>query len=299
MIYVAGKHRKKYVGLTIGPTKFHVGQIKFYIILLPFIIFMGLPILYIFFHALKGPDELFAFPPHFIAQRPMLDNFKNLFHMMEDGNIPASRYLFNNVLVTVAVMGLSILISVMAGYVLSKKKFRGRNLIFTINTLALMFVPTAVTIPRFLVVVRLGMLDTYWAHILPAVAMPVGLFLVKQFIDELPDALIEAAQIDGANDIFILSRIIFPMIRPAVATVGILSFQLAWNNLEPSKIFINDETMRTFAFYIGSIMDTATNAVAGQGMAAAASLIMFLPNLIIFIAMQSKVLNTMAYSGLK
>lgn len=291
------KRSSRYRGITIGPRKFEPGQIKFYIVLLPFIAFSMLPIIYIFFHAFKGLDELFAFPPKFITRRPTWENFKNLFDMISDSNIPASRYIFNSLFITAAVLVLSIIISVMTGYVLSKKKFKGREVIFTVNTLALMFVPTAVAIPRFLVVVRLGLIDTYLAHILPALAVPVGLFLIKQFIDQIPDSLVEAAQIDGANDIYIIRRIIFPLIRPAIATVAILTFQMVWNDAGTSRTYINDESLRTFAFYIGNM--SSVNAVAGQGMSAAAALIMFLPNLIIFIAMQSKVLNTMAHSGIK
>ena len=157
----------------------------------------------------------------------------------------------------------------------------------------------AVTIPRFLIVSRLNIIDTYWAHILPTLAMPVGLFLIKQFIDQIPNELVEAAEIDGAGDLTILRKIIYPMVKPAIATIGILSFQQAWNNVETSTYYINDETMRTFSFYIGNLTNVSGNVVAGQGMSAAAALIMFLPNLIIFIFMQSKMLNTMAYSGIK
>ncbi len=295
---MTGKARR-YTGISIGPEKFHRGQIKFYVILLPFVGFMLLPIIYIFFHALKSTSELFAFPPKFITLRPTADNFRALFRMMSSSNIPAARYLFNNLVVTLAVMGFSIVFSVMAAYALSKKKFRGREAVFTVNQVALMFVPTAVTIPRFLIVAKLGLIDTYWAHILPTIAMPVGLFLLKQFMDQLPDALVEAAQIDGAGDLTIIRRIIVPMVRPAIATIGILSFQLAWGNVETSSIYINDETLRTFAFYIGNISNASGNVVAGQGMSAAAALIMFVPNLLIFILMQSKMLNTMAYSGIK
>jgi ABC-type glycerol-3-phosphate transport system permease component len=289
----------RYSGITIGPKKFKPSQIKFYIILLPFVAYMLLPICYIFFHAFKRPDELFAFPPIFITRRPTLENFKALFQMMKSSNIPASRYLFNNIIITISVMVLSIITSVMAGYALSKKRFRGQETIFTINIVALMFVPVAVTIPRFLVVENLGLIDTYLAHILPSIAVPVEMFLIKQFIDQLPDSLIEAAQIDGANDIYIIRKIVFPMIKPAVTTVAILTFQTVWNDVTTSRIYINDETLRTFAFYFGNLSSVAGNVVAGQGMAAAAALIMFIPNLVIFIFMQSKVLNTMAYSGIR
>jgi len=128
--------------------------------------------------------------------------------------------------------------------------------------------------------------------------MPVGLFLVKQFIDQIPDTLIEAAKIDGANDFIIFFRIIIPLCKPAIATLVILSFQTAWNYTEASSIYINNESFKTFAYFMNTVTST-NNTVAGMGMAAAAALIMFLPNLIIFIFTQSKVMNTMAHSGIK
>jgi len=166
-----------------------------------------------------------------------------------------------------------------------------------------MFVPIAVTIPRFLVIKNLALLDTFWVHILPVLAMPVGLFLLKQFIDGIPDEVLEAAQIDGASDWRIYWRIVLPMIQPAIATIAILTFQAAWNNAEISTLYINNESMRTLAFYLGTLTSTTTTtgaaAVAGQGIAAAAALIMFLPNLIIFIILQRQVMSTMSHSGLK
>jgi len=129
-------------------------------------------------------------------------------------------------------------------------------------------------------------------------AMPVGLFLVKQFIDQIPNELIEAAKIDGANDFVIFRKIIIPLAKPAVATIVILSFQSAWNYIEASSIYINNESLKTFAYFM-TTLNLANNSVAGLGMAAAASLIMFIPNLIIFIFTQSKVMNTMAHSGIK
>ena len=186
----------------------------------------------------------------------------------------------------------------MAGYVLSKKQFRMKKALTEINTIALMFVATAVAIPRYFVIEQLGLINTFWVHILPALAMPVGLFLIKQFIDQIPDEMLEAAIMDGANDFQIYIRVILPMIKPAIATVAILAFQATWNNVEISDVFINNESLRTFAFYM-STLATKGNAVAGQGVSAAASLIMFIPNLVIFIFLQKQVMDTMAHSGIK
>jgi ABC-type glycerol-3-phosphate transport system permease component len=282
-----------------NPRYFHKSQLKFYFILAPIAIFMMLPIIFIFSQAFKPVDELFLYPPRFFVRRPTLANFYELFQITQASTIPVSRYLMNSILTAFFTVLFTIIISVFAGYALSKKQFKAKNLLFTINNLALMFVPIAVIIPRYLIVQKLGLIDTFIINILSLLAMPIGVFLVKQFIDQIPDALIDAALVDGANDFHIIFNIIMPLLKPAISTVGILAFQVAWNSAEASTYYINNENLKTFAFYVSNLTQTTGNTVTGQGIAAAAGLIMFVPNLILFIIMQSRVMNTMAYSGLK
>ena len=281
-----------------NPDHFHPNQIPMYLVLVPLAIFMAVPIVFIINHAFKPIEELFAFPPRFLVENPVTDNFTRLARQASAGGIPISRYTFNSLIVTVAVVFLSMLMSSMAAFALSKLRFRAKKTLMEINNLAMMFVPIAVIIPRYLLVDKLGMINTYFAHILPLLAMPVGMFLVKQFTDQVPDSLIEAAIVDGAGYFKVYRKIILPMIKPALATVAILAFQSVWNNTETSTMYTNKESMRTLTFYMGTLSSN-TNSVAGQGMAAASSLIMFLPNLILFILCQSKVMNTMAHSGIK
>ena len=284
----------------INPRGFHVSQIKFYVFLLPLSVIMLLPMIFIFSHAFKPPDELFAYPPRFFVINPTFKNFTDLFSKMSNSGVPVSRYLFNSIVITIITIAASIVVSSTAAYALSKKRFNLKKTLFAINTVALMFVPIAVTIPRFLIIEKMNLMDTLLVHILPGLAMPVGLFLIKQFIDGIPDEVIEAAQIDGASDGHIYWRIILPMIKPAIATIAILTFQATWNNAEISTLYINNESLKSFAFYLSTLTSsTGANVVAGQGIAAAASLIMFLPNLIIFILLQSQVMSTMSHSGLK
>jgi multiple sugar transport system permease protein len=285
--------------MQVNPKKFDKSHIKFYIILLPLAVFMMLPVVYIFSQALKPLDELFQFPPRFLVQKPTLKNFTDLFRAASSTGVPMTRYLFNSILVTVVAIVLTLIITTSTGYALSKKKFAAKKTLFSINQMALMFVPIAVIIPRYLVVDGIGLNDNFLVHIIPYLAMPVGLFLVKQFIDQVPDELIEAAKIDGANDFHILFRIIIPLVTPALATVAILTFQVIWNSTESSNIYIITETKKTFAFYLTTLTSNQVVSIAGAGMAAAAGLIMFLPNLIIFIVMQSKVMDTMSHSGIK
>jgi len=259
---------------------------------------MLLPVIFIISEAFKPIDELFRFPPTFIVERPTLANFRHILQVASGTGVPMSRFLVNTLVVTVITISLTIILTGMTAYGLSKKKFRLSPWLFRINQAALMFVPTAVAIPRYLVVMNTGLNNNFLAHIIPFLALPVGLFLVKQFIDtQVPDALLEAARIDGAGEIAIISRIVFPLIKPALAMVTILTFQTVWGATESSFMFVEDDTLRTFAFYLGTL------AIGGnplmQGVGAAAGLIMFLPNLIIFIIMQSNVMSTMSHSGIK
>lgn len=281
----------------INPARFGRSQIVFLLYLVPLAIFMMLPILYIVSTAFKPMDELFAYPPRFLVLKPTVNNFVNLFRQTSQAGIPFARYLFNTIVITVIGIFLTLLVTSMAAFALSKLRFRGKRSLFRINQIALMFVPIAVTIPRFLIIVNIGLFDTFFAHIFPLIAMPVGLYLVKQFVDQVPDELLDAARIDGATDYRVYWHVVLPIIKPALATVAILAFQLFWNNEVTSQLYVNDDSKKTIAFFLSTI--TSGAGVAGAGIGAAASLIMFVPNVIFFIIIQNKVMDTMAHSGLK
>lgn len=287
-----------YKGKRMNPQKFEKGQLKIILVILPLVIFMALPLVFIANHAFKPMDELFAFPPTFFVRNATMENFSKLIKFSRTAGIPMSRYVFNSIVVTVLTVGLSLVFTTMAAFALSKLKFKGRNMMMTINQLALMFVATAVLIPRYLIISNLGLIDSIWAHILPLMAYPVALFLVKQFVEQVPDSLIEAAYIDGATDMVVYRKLIIPMIKPAIATAAILVFQQVWTNMETSNYYVNDDGMKTLTFYMNSLVNV-NNTVSGQGMAAAATLILFIPNLVLFIILQNNVMNTMAHSGIK
>ena len=293
------KRRSNFQGMKINPSRFHRSQLMFYILLVHFSILMLLPIVFIFNHAFKPIGELFAYPPRFFVRQPTFDNFIELGRITSSSGVPFSRYILNSLFVTLLGVGAAILITSLSAYGLSKLKFKGKKFLFEVNTIALMFVPIAVQIPRYLIIAQSGLIDSYLGHILPVIVLPVAMFLLKQFIDQTPNELIESAKIDGASEMEIFFKIIFPIILPAIATVGILSFQVLWNDVSTSILYINDESKRTLAFFMMSLTSLQGNTVAGQGMAAAASLIMFIPNLTLFIFLQSRVMNTMAHSGIK
>lgn len=286
-----------YQGTKINPKSFHYSQLKFYLVLIPLALFMLLPILFILNNAFKPLDEILRFPPTFIVQRPTTDNFEVIWFLASMTSVPFTRYVLNSLIITVLTLVLTIFITTSSAYALSKKKFRLKDWLFKINQAALMFVPVAVIVPQYLVIKEVGLYNNFAVHILVQLAMPVGLFLVKQFVDQIPDSLLEAARIDGANEGTILFKIVYPLIGPAIATVGILSFQTVWNATEASSYYIVNDSIKSFAHYLNTF--TLGNSPAMAGISAAASLILFIPNLVIFIAMQSRVMNTMSHSGIK
>lgn len=213
-------------GTRINPRKFDKSQVPFYLILIPLAILMLLPILFIFNNAFKPQSELFAFPPKFFVRNPTFNNFRELKSISAMSSIPFSRYLINSILATTLGVIITVVITALSAYALAKLKFAGKQILFEINTIALMFVSSAVGITRYLVIAKLGLVDSFWALILPSVAMPVSMFLLKQFIEQVPNELIEAAKIDGASEMQVLFHIVRPIILPAIATVAIMAFQI-------------------------------------------------------------------------
>ncbi|MDB5085566.1 MAG: transporter permease [Bacilli bacterium] len=262
-------------------------------------VFMLLPIVYIFSTAFKPYQELFLYPPTFLVRNPTIQNFVDLLNATQSTVIPVTRYIFNSVIVTfLAVFGMTI-IGALAAYPLSKHEFPGRGFVFASIVTSLMFVPEAVGIPRYVVVSHLGIMNTYMGHVFPLLANSAGVFLIKQFVDGVPNELMEASKIDGASEITIFLRIVIPLAMPAVATMSIIAFQAAWSNTETSNLYMQDESMKTMPFYLSTITSGLANSVARQGAAAAGGLLMFVPNLIIFLFQQRRMIATMAHSGIK
>ena len=289
--------RSSFQGTKINPSRFHRSQIKFYCFLIPIAMLFVFPLFMTFNNAFKPVDEANRFPPTIVVERPTLDNFRFFWGLTGQVGVPASRFLVNTIMVTAVTIFFTVIITAMTGYCFSKKKFRLNNVMWTINRAAILFIPVAVEIPRYIIIMNMGIENTFWAHIIPGLATPVGLFMVKQFIDQIPDSLIEAARIDGAGELRIMWNIVFPLIQPALATIVVLTFQGACGATEASNRFVDSETLRTFAFFMGNIPTGGNPVYANVG--AALTIVMLVPNLIIFLFLQSKVMNTMAHSGIK
>ena len=270
------------------------GDIALYIFLVLVALVMVFPIVYAVGSALKPLDELFRFPPTILPQHPTLDNFSDLFVTMGKSWVTFSRYLFNTVFITfVGTLG-HLLIASMGAFVLAKYDFPGGKTFFKIVTVAMMFTGYVTQIPNYLILNKLGWIDTYWAIIVPAFASPMGLFLMKQFMEGLPTSLIEAAKIDGANEWQVFRRIVMPNVKPAWMTLIIFSVQGLWNNR--ASMYIYSEEKKTLVFALQQIQ---SGGIARTGQGAAVLVVVMIVPIIIFILAESQILETMASSGLK
>ena len=270
------------------------GDIGIYVMLTLVACAMGFPLVFSVGSALKPLDELFRFPPTVLPQHPTLDNFSDLFVTMGQSFVPFSRYLVNTVFITFVGTAGHVLICSMAAFVLAKYDFPGGRTFFNIVVTALMFSGYVTGIPNYVIMSKLHMIDTYWAIILPAFAAPIGLFLMKQFMEGLPTALIEAAKLDGASEMRIFWSIVMPNVKPAWLTIIIFSVQSLWNTNAATVVY--SEAKKTLVYALQQIQ---AGGVARAGQAAAVTVIVMLVPISIFILSQSHILETMASSGLK
>lgn len=279
---------KKRLGRSTG------GNVAVYTFLILVGCFMALPLVYAISNSLKPLDELFVFPPKFFVQNPTLDNFSDLFVIMGKSWVPFSRYVFNTLLITIVGTFGCVVITSMGAYVLAKKKFPGRDMIFNIVVTSLMFSGYVTQIPNYLVMAEIGWVDTFWAVIVPAFGMPMGLFLSKQYMEGIPDTLLEAARIDGSSEWRIFWQIVMPMSKPAWVTVIIFSVQGLWNSKASNFIFSED--LKTLPYALQQILN---GGIARTGVGSAVTVIMMIVPIATFILSQRQIMETMASSGLK
>ena len=256
--------------------------------------FMLLPVLYTVVQAFKPMEELFIFPPRFTVQNPTLKNFKLIGQLVDNLWVPFSRYTFNSVFVSAAGTAGNVVIASMAAYPLAKNDFPGKKFLFKIVTVALLFSGGVLGLAQYIIMAKLHMINTYWALILPSVATPMGLFLMKQFMEGISTSLLEAARIDGMNEFQIYWSIVMPNVKPAWLTMIIFAFQGMWSMTGGN--FIYKEELKMLPTALAQIQ---SGGIARAGVAAAANLLMFIPPVIMFLVTQSSIMETMAHAGIK
>lgn len=257
--------------------------------------FMALPMLYAICTSLKPADELWVYPPRFFVENPTLKNFKDLFRILDDSTVPFSRYIFNTVFVSVVGTVGHVIFSSMCAYAICKLQFSGKKIVFNLVVLSLMFNATVTQIPNFIIMSKIGWIDSLAALVVPAFGSSLGLYLMKQFIEQMvPDGILEAARIDGANEFRTFFRIVMPMVRPAWLTLIIFSFQGLWNMGDTS--FIYREDLKPLNYALHQIL---SGGVTRVGASAAATVLMMVIPILLFVFTQSQIVETLATSGMK
>lgn len=282
------KASNKQAGKKIG------GTVAIFLFLTILGLFMVLPIYLTIVISIKPVEELFIFPPKLYAIRPTFDNFKEMFGALHQNRVPFSRYVFNSIFVTATVTIAQCIFASMAAFVLAKCRFPGSKVINSIIVVALLYQSNVIYIMQYIVMAKLHMIDTYWALVLPSIASPMGLFLMRQSIGQVPDAMIEAAKVDGAGLFRICWQIVMPNQKPALMTLIIFAFQAAWNIQAGSVVF--QEQYKTLPTVV---TQAASSGLARAGVAMAVAVFMLVPPIIVFMLAQRQVIETMAHSGIK
>ncbi len=270
------------------------GNICIFIFLCLTGIFMIFPIYYAVIQSFKPIEELFVFPPKLYVLNPTTKNYSDMLEVASSLWVPLSRYIFNSFMVSVVVTVCNVFVCCCAAFVLAKCKFPGNAFLNKVIVTALLFTSSATWIIQFLVMATLGIIDTYWALILPSIATPLGLFLMRQSMSTIHDSMIEAAKVDGAGLFRICWQVVVPNQKPAIMTLIIFAFQDAWN--KQSGTIVYAEELKTLPTIMQQI---AATGIARQGVTFATSVILMLPPLIVFLVAQSNVMETMANSGIK
>ncbi len=257
-------------------------------------VFMVLPLVMIVNNALKPLDELYQFPPKIFVRNPTLENFSDLFVLMNDSWVPFSRYILNTLIITGGGMIGHVVIASMAAYPLAKNEFPFKKQLFSMVVLSMMFSWTVTQIPQYLIISWLHINNTYLSLILPAWSFGMGLYLMKQFMEQLPDSLMESARLDGASEWKIFWSIVMPNVKPAWLTLAIFQFQQMWGNT--GSLFLRDEQLKPLQY---SLQQITAGGVARAGAAAAVTFIIAAVPITFFLICQSNVLETMTTSGMK
>ncbi|MBO4468715.1 MAG: carbohydrate ABC transporter permease [Clostridia bacterium] len=282
------KNFKKY-------TRSKFGNFIFVFFLVALGLFSVLPLIYSIITSFKPLEELLVFPPPFYVVRPTLQNYRALPNLLSNLSIPLSRYIFNSLFVTISATVLYVFIATMAAFALAKSKIKGKAAFFVIVQFALLFNGTTLSVPLYLIYSWLGIVDTYWVMIIPYAATSMGVFLMKQYMESaIPDALLEAGEIDGAGPIRIFFQIAVPIVKPCLLTLMMFGFRDVWAAIPDGTVF--NESLKTLPTIMSQI---TAGGIARSGSAMAVTVIMMIPPILVYVISQSNVMEAMSSAGIK
>lgn len=269
-----------------------LGKVLLYAVLIFFALFFSLPLVWMGVTALKPPNEWLL--PNWIPQRPTLENFTAI---INNPSLPVLRWFANSTAVATAFTALVLLLDSMAAYAYARMEFPGRNLLFGLLISTLVMPGIIFLVPNYLTIANLGGLNTYWGIIAPGLAGVFGVFFLRQFFLGLPRELEEAALIDGAGIWTIFFRIVLPLSIPALSTLGIITYLASWNDfLWPLLIVGNSPLKQTLPVGLAKLQGAY---VFEYGQLMAGAVIAALPVLILYVALQRYIVQSVASTGLK
>ena len=274
--------------------KSRIGSLINLLLIIGLSFFLVLPFIYTINNAFKPIEELYRFPPRIFVQNPTLVNFVDMFNLLNETTMSFWRYIFNTVLLTSVGAVSQIILASLCAYSLALIPYPGSNAIFKTIQFSLMFSGSVTSVPTTIIFAKLGLIDTYLGMLLPTIVSTMGLYLMKQFMEStISPTLLEAARIDGAGELQIFFKIAMPLLKPAWLTLIILAIQSLWGAGSSNTY---SEVYKTMPQAFSQI---STGSIERTGASAAISLIMISVPLICFIVMQSKIIDTMASSGIK
>ena len=252
-----------------------------------------LPFVWVLFGAFKTQAEIMSAPGAWLPQSfGNVSNFVELFAHRMFGT-----YMVNSLIVSAATVVTNVLFCSLAGYALAKIDFPGHKFVFGCVLAAMMIPYIALFVPSFFIIVQLGLVNTLAGIVLPIAVMPVGVFIMRQFADSVPNELLEAARLDGASEFLIFRKIFLPLVGPAVATVAIITFLNSWNYfLWPLIVAQNQDT---YTLPVGLAVASQAAKSTDYGLLLAGAIVVLLPVLILFLFLQKYFVQGIAGTGLK
>jgi multiple sugar transport system permease protein len=291
----AGGQRTAAVPTTAGPEGRRVAFARrwwVYVLLTIGLLITVVPFVWMLLGSLKTQSELTQVPPTWLPADPTFDNYSRMW-----SRLAFPRFFLNSAVIACAITVANLVFTSMVGYALAKLRFAGRDQLFLL-VMGTLLVPTSVTmVPLFVLITKLGLLDTYWAVILPSAAAPVGVFLMRQFMLSIPDDLIEAGRVDGASEWFIFWRIVMPLSVPALAANAIITFLPAWNALLWPLIVLQSQDKYTLP--VALAIFAKGQFQADYGLLMAGSVVLVVPVIFLFLLLQKRFTQSVAMTGIK
>lgn len=276
-------------------TRSRVGNVFYFTFLVLAGVYSVLPLIYCVCTSFKPLDELLIFPPRFFVHRPTIENYTSLPMLLEKLRVPFTRYLFNSVFIAIVTVFFHILVASLSAFTFSKSKLKGKTIFFLIVQFSLLYNATTLAIPQYLIFTKMNIIDTLWVYILPAIPSSMGVFLMKQYMEgAIPNALLEAARVDGAGPYRIFFQIALPIVKPCWLTLTLFGFRDIWASIPDGTIF--NETLKTLPMIMSQI---TAGGIARSGSAMAVTVIMMIPPILVYLISQSNVIEAMNSAGIK